>query len=365
LCLYPPSVQMQMTVKLDCSAPCCQQKVVDVAVRFSRQSTDAATADLEELGMSGSEAQAEAIEAPAKLPMHQHFVQGARPSRLITTTPGGNRDDGEGNPRIPSSPTSMRSLRSPMTSKSHLTAWMLPQETILIFDFDDTLCPTSAITADPRLNPHEIAPCFQLNPLMPANIDEILPHGRLLGDVLWQHEQTVAALLRMAASLGKVVIVTLAHLEWVDMMIQNFLPSLKDLLEELHIEVRSARSFVTSRVKRMAIEDGVNCYVLMKTRAISRVLREFYGRGTKFTRRWKNIINVGDSDVEHTALSEVVMSHQQHDVKGCEKPFRSKMVKLQTKPTYEVLTAELQVLLSWLFEMVHHDGDFMLDLSSK
>jgi len=357
-------VNVPMEAKLDFSIAACEQNIGEIAYDFSRQSTAATEADLQELNTL--KASAEAIEAPSELPMlTKPFLPAVRPSKLSNATARCNRDDSEENPVSPTSPHSMMSLRSPTTSKSHVTAWMLPRETLFIFDFDDTLFPTSAIMADPRLNPHEVAPCFQFDPLMPANFDEILPEGQLLGDVLWQHEQTVAALLRRASSLGKVVIVTLAELQWVDLVIQNFLPSLKDLLEELHIEVRSARSFVTPRVKRMAIEDGVDCSVLMKARAISRVIREFYGRRPKFARSWKNIINVGDSNVEHHALSEVVMSHQQCDKNGCEKPFRSKIVKLQPKPTCEVLTAELQVLLSWLWEIVHHDGDFMLDLSSE
>jgi len=355
-----------MDTNSDFSDAACRRKVQGFADNVSRQSTATTEADLEEFRSSGSEAQAETIEAPAELPMPSiQFLQRVRPSRLSKATAGSNRNDDEGTPLSPTSPNSMKSLRSTMTSKSHMTAWMLPQETIFIFDFDDTLFPTSAISADPRLNPVEVAPCFQIDPLMPANPHEIPSDWRLLSDVLWQHEQTVSALLRRAASLGKVVIVTLATLEWVDMVIQNFLPSLKDLLEELHIEVRSARSFITSRVKLMAIEDGVDRYVLMKARAISCVLREFYGRRPKSARSWKNIISVGDSDVEHHALSEVVMSHQQRDKNGREKPFRVKIVKLQPKPTYEVLTAELQILSSWLLKIVNHDGDLLLDLSAE
>jgi len=354
-----------MDANLDFSIVACDQKVREVADSFSRQSS--AATEVREVADNFSRQCTAATEADLEesTTLPRAFLAGVRPSRLSKATAGGHRDDVEGIPLSPTSPHSMRSPMSPTTSKSHVTAWMQPRETIFIFDWDDTLCPTSAIMADPRLNPDEVAPCFQFDPFMPAKFDEILPDGRLLGEVLWQHEQTVAALLRRASSLGKVVIVTLAYLDWVDSMIRNFLPSLKDLLEELNIQVRSARSFVTSRVKRMAHEDGVCCSVLMKARAISRVLREFYGRRPKSARSWKNIISVGDSDVEHHALSEVVMSHQQRDKNGREKPFRSKIVKLQRKPTYEVLTAELQVLLSWLWEMVHHDQDFTLDLTSE
>lgn len=242
---------------------------------------------------------------------------------------------------------------------------MLPQESIIFFDFDDTILPTTAIDADPRLDFAHLAPCFGDDPLMPADPAGVPGQGPLLRDLLLEHARTVGALLRQASDLARVVIVTLSQRGWVDTAIHNFLPPLEGLLEELGIRVLYARESLSRRRRRAAaVEDGVDCNVVMKARAISRALRSFYGRpGRNTGRSWKNIISIGDSAVEIHALNEVAMARRQLDVRGVDKPFRTKVVKLHARPPFDVLTLELQAMLAWCWRVVHHDGDFAVDLS--
>lgn len=253
-----------------------------------------------------------------------------------------------------------KSPASPDTSKSHIVSWMIPTETIIFFDWDDTLCPTSAIKDDPAL---DASPYFDMN-AWASGLGELPWECPLIHEALWQHAETVGALLRQAASLGTVVIVTAALRGWVDATIQNFMPSLCGLLEELGIEVKYANECMpVSRLFAANKDDGADLPKLMKKKAMSQALKQFYGRSRK-SRSWKNIINVGDSEAELNAMTDLVLGHRQLDNKGNAKRFRSKSVKLDKSPTYELLTMELQVLQAWLFQMVNRDSDFFIDLSS-
>ena len=106
---------------------------------------------------------------------------------------------------------------------------------------------------------------------------------------LTQHANSVAALLRLAVSLGRVVIVTLADEGWVDTIIKNFMPSLEGLLAELDIEVVYCRRVMSAWALRQAHEEGVDWAMASKRKAMSRVIKDFYGKGAA-GRSWKNVI---------------------------------------------------------------------------
>jgi len=249
------------------------------------------------------------------------------------------------------------------TSVSHLERWYEVCETLLIFDWDDTLFPTSFVWKHPRL--HWSEPC-------PEDIQAYSdrPDGPLMTELLSQHANTLAALLRLAVSLGEVVIVTMAEVGWVETSIRNFLPDIQGLIEELGIEVVYARSALPARFLRRQPEDeGHDFTKTLKSRAMERVIRKFYGTrrrshgNNRASRSWKNVLSVGDSMGERLALQDLIFRHRQVDRRGVYKECRCKCLKLVDEPCLDSLTAEMQVLMSWLQAVVHHDGDIDLDFS--
>jgi hypothetical protein len=183
--------------------------------------------------------------------------------------------------------------------------------------------------------------------------------------ILDEHQNAVLALLRLAVSLGQVVIVTLAQVGWVETSVKNFMPKLAGFLEENDIEVVYARQSIPSRYLRRAREEENELQKVLKTRAMSQTIKKFYSRGSSDPagRSWKNVISVGDSAAERLALQDVIMRRVQRDSRGAPKECRCKVVKLLLEPSCERLTAEVQVLINWLLTIVCQDDDLDIDFS--
>jgi hypothetical protein len=71
-----------------------------------------------------------------------------------------------------SSEVSPKETKTPLTSKSHIDQWDTADETLLFFDWDDTLCPTTYIWEDSRLKWNEVAPCFA-DPSIPGHPPDV------------------------------------------------------------------------------------------------------------------------------------------------------------------------------------------------
>jgi len=260
-------------------------------------------------------------------------------------------------------------------TNSHVDEWRLPEETLIVFDWDDTICPTSFIQEDRRLHWSEMAPCFS-DPSVPlidpdddyggsnkalalqlASVDAV---GLTMADALRRHVEVAEAALRCADACGRVVIITLAKQGWIELSLQHFLPGLDKVIEELGIQLIYARHSLPQWKVSMAAIDGMDVFLLMKQAAMERELRHFYsGRPGK---SWKNAISIGDSTTERDALVEVLFRRSQLDKDREEKPCRCKTVKLPEDPDVTQLTAELEVLTHWLQSIVTYDGDISLDL---
>lgn len=212
------------------------------------------------------------------------------------------------------------------TAFSHMSILGEQDDTLIILDWDDTLCPTSYIWSDHELHWDKPAPQSKLGSLR-------------------KHALAAEALLRLAAGLGTVCIVTLAQDPWVATSINNFLPDLQGLLEELDINVVYARNTLSRKEIRGIIDDELrDVSQALKTAAMRRVV----GDGN-----WANAISVGDSDAEFYSIQDVTF--QREGQCAC------KAVKLAEKPDLETLTAEMEVLLRWLPSIVDHSGDLELD----
>lgn len=260
-------------------------------------------------------------------------------------------------------------------SATSQSAWHDRDETLVILDWDDTLCPTTWIRSDPRLHWSELAPCFCDEPDMPLRLASVRagvdgPVSPMAGairttmsmkEALEQHVQTVVALLKLASELGHVKLVTLAKPVWLDSSISNFLPGLVGVLRRFDVEIVYARESMHERDITRAANDDRDVGQVLKTKAISGVVKRFYNSGRR-TRSWKNILSIGDSECEKYALQEVVFRHSQKDHRGHEKRCRCKAVKMLERPDLLFLTGQLQAIISWLAKISYYDGDIDLDL---
>eukprot|EP00923_Selenidium_pygospionis_P051467 GHVN01089305.1.p2 GENE.GHVN01089305.1~~GHVN01089305.1.p2 ORF type:complete len:634 (+),score=114.84 GHVN01089305.1:462-2363(+) len=98
-------------------------------------------------------------------------------------------------------------------------------ETLIIFDYDDTLCPSSWL---------------ERNGLLSLNADIVVPHE--VRDVLDRLSPHVCNTLSKAHEFGRVAIVTAGQDGWVELSSEKFLPKVKEVIDKLGIYVMSART---------------------------------------------------------------------------------------------------------------------------
>uniref|UniRef100_A0A6U6WAB0 Uncharacterized protein n=1 Tax=Zooxanthella nutricula TaxID=1333877 RepID=A0A6U6WAB0_9DINO len=241
----------------------------------------------------------------------------------------------------PGSPQSVASM-------SHIERWSDRDETLIIFDWDDTLCPTTHY--DQELRGGEA------------------PQEREAAD-LEALAVAVRNVLQVAAGVGRVAVVTMAATGWVEDTMQRLLPGLGSVFDDLDIPVVLAREGVPTPFKRQAFADCREPSQYLKRRAMARVIQDFYtGRLEGIAgraRSWKNILSIGDSWAERNALQDLVFSKTQRDRRGRWKECRCKTMKLLTEPTLAQLTEQVSVVAQWIPTLVCHDGDLDINLDEE
>jgi len=247
-----------------------------------------------------------------------------------------------------------------------------PAETLIFFDWDDTLCPSCWIqdNADNGLD-------FFSRP----EEDRFLAPLRVLDNL-------VAQLLKTALQLGKVVIVTAAESPWVPMSCKNFLPGVEPLLDEITVlyaeevyqQSEAARGPPVYHSQSQSSEAGMGApgmYVRgrnaetsesfcdleadprrWKEAAFQKALTEFYSRRHPNLQSWKNVVSIGDAPYERDALRSVVVTRPTKN-KQC----RTKTVKMLQEPTIEELAMELKVIHEGFSLIVSYPGNVDVEVT--
>jgi len=229
---------------------------------------------------------------------------------------------------------------------------MRPENSIIFFDWDDTLLPTAFIkdvhhtcppkykySATPRHNAMQGLPCF------PA---------------FQRHATLVQRVLTTARSVAHVAIVTLADRSWLSSSDQ-YLPGLKlaELLKELEIPVYHALEH-----SHQNNEGDRDDYLIdSKCRAMTEFLKHIYpGNGTRI-----NALCIGDSLIEKDAIKKAVDTFETNNETSVAWPPLCKRVKLIENPSLKQLSVQLDFITNWMDHMVAHDTCFDLtaDLNSK
>jgi len=195
---------------------------------------------------------------------------------------------------------------------------------VLIFDWDDTMLPSSWV---------------QGQGLRLVGGPE--PSERQL-EQLAGVATKAAETLRVAKQLGSVVLVTNAEEGWVELSCQKFMPVLLSSLDD--VKILSARTTYETAEASSPLE--------WKLRAFESEILRFYGsEDLDCSERQKNVLSLGDSVHEREALLQAT-SH----LTNC----RSKSLKFVERPDIDQICRQHSLVTNCLERIVDHDGN--LDL---
>jgi hypothetical protein len=206
-----------------------------------------------------------------------------------------------------------------------------PEETLLIFDWDDTICPS-----------------FWVKYMQCASYDSLGPERQDLKDALDEIAAKAEELLTSAKAYGKVVIVTNAETGWIELSCKRWLPSLQPVVQE--IECLSARSTWEP--------SGLKSPFQWKAREFEDVIDKFYSK--RLHQSWKNVVSIGDSPHERQALQQATLGSVCRKKMRC----RTKTIKLKVRPQASELIQELVTLTANLEQLVCHDDSLDIVLLS-
>lgn len=273
---------------------------------------------------------------------------------------------------------SVRQTIESMISTGSQSEYPQPEQTIILFDWDDTLCPSNWI--------RENRPALSF--FKPAPPDE--KYQRPLREL----QIHVEATLKLAMKMGKVIIVTNAMEPWVETSCRNFLPALVPIVMQIPVvyarsifdqlscsspKVGGARSSSPGGVGRGAALPGMyaanganklgnyNARLAMqadelapqrwKELAFEQEITGFYSRYQH--QSWKNVISIGDSIFERDAVRRVVVNHP--NSRKC----RTKTAKLLDEPEVDELIAQVKVIHDALALLVQYDGNLDIEITEE
>jgi hypothetical protein len=223
----------------------------------------------------------------------------------------------------PDSPTSDSDTDVKMESVKTDKLEGLASNTVVLFDYDDTLLASSFLAGKGyRLD----------SDTKSAEVDAGLR----------ELEQSVVSVLKLALQCGHVHIVTNAETGWVQLSAQKFMPGLVPLLSK--VKIISARSTYETT--------HPDAPVKWKYCAFQDTLTNVFG-GLE-TKTAKNVISFGDSHVEREAVRAVTRGVPN---------VKTKSVKFAERPSMEQLRRQIELVTNCFNYIYQHDGDLDLQLT--
>lgn len=197
-------------------------------------------------------------------------------------------------------------------------------ETVLIFDWDDTMLPSTWVQLQGLCLDAECVP----TEWQQEQLNRLAEHA----------EET----LRVAKRCGTVVLVTNAERGWIELSCQKFMPRLYPSLED--VKLLSARTTYETPDQPSPLE--------WKACAFASEIERIFGADViQCADHRKNVMSLGDSVHEREALLRATAA-----LPNC----RSKSLKFVERPEVEQLRMEHSLVAGCLRRLVHHDGN--LDL---
>jgi hypothetical protein len=278
---------------------------------------------------------------------------------------------------------SVRQTIESLASTGSQSEYLKPEQTIILFDWDDTLCPSNWI--------RENRPALSF--FRPAPTDE-----KYQGP-LRELSKHVLATLNLAMKMGKVIIVTNAMEPWVETSCRNFLPQLMEVVSKLPViyarsifdsvdrcdpsaknKAAPQRGGLANAASRAPLpglfsSNGTNKLANYNARLANQQVDElapqkwkemaFEQEITGFYSRyqhqsWKNVISIGDSIFERDAVRRVVLNRP-----SAKKKCRTKTAKLLDEPEMHELIAQVRVIHDALGLMVQYDGNLDIEIDEE
>lgn len=213
----------------------------------------------------------------------------------------------------------------------------------IIFDWDDTLLPTSFLLEAMEMR----MPSGGLWRHEGTNSCRLPSNFPCFG-ALQKHEDTVRGILTNARVVARVAIVTAAARPWVVESADKFLPGLHlaCLLQDLDIPVYYANEYsLPLLVTTMEFSVVCKCNAMIE-----------FLQGCAFGKDFVNVLSIGDSAVEKDAANAAVRRGSDGDG-SAEACTLCKTVKLMDDPSLKQLGEQLQLLEPQLDWLVAHCTD--------
>jgi hypothetical protein len=280
------------------------------------------------------------------------------------------------------------------------------QRNLIIFDWDDTLCPTHWIRHH-LLCALEDTMEFMVSGKgeeqdtlteywqeLPSWFRHPLPHEPKYEEPITELLSVVEEVLRTACGLGRVVILTNGISGWVSKSAKQWLSPLRALFHELNIDVKYARDFPVTeqptlsqfygKTREEKMQSGREWqFTEMKAKAMAHLIK-----AASHT-NYKNLVSIGDSQFEINAMEAAsrryhrttsskrsfsagdavslrvepagndFQSAHRHGY-GCVKPDRCyhKTVKMRPFPAIHEMIAQLRTIRDCLPRLVNASADF-------
>lgn len=239
-----------------------------------------------------------------------------------------------------------------------------PSQCIIIFDWDDTLFPTTYVRDDLELN-------WRVK-MKDQRLD--IREKTKITNKLDRCAKRVLELMRLASRYGKMVLVTLARSPWVNDSCNNFYPAVGRLIRDMNVPIVYAQEGMQVEYNKRdmkSTEEIEEFWSKVKGKAIARELESFYSQYEG--QSWKNIISIGDSDFErlgtqlatkdYMTQAGIKVDGQTVEVDNHVYKVRTKTFKMIDQPTVEELTLQVTMLHKWLPLMVQLDNSFDVNLN--
>lgn len=217
----------------------------------------------------------------------------------------------------------------PLEHAGHAQHMFSADETLLIFDWDDTILPSTWVAAQ-RLT---------------------LDKGSVLTDKQREQLKEVSLCttetLSLAKQVGTVVLITNAERGWIELSSCKFLPEIVPLLE--NCKLISARTAHESPERPLPLDWKLEAFA---REMVSRTQND--RKSTKDAAAFTNVLSIGDGAYERESLIRVSAS-----LPEC----RGKSLRFVERPSIGKLCRQHRLVSKRLRQLVRYDGD--LDLSMR
>jgi len=232
----------------------------------------------------------------------------------------------------------------------------------IIFDWDDTLLPTSFLTDALKICPPKYGAATMRSRTGPMRGSARRGGCKLPQDfpcyaAVQRHAELVRRLLTHASSVAKVALVTSAVRPWVFESAEQYLPGLDfaALLQDLRIPVY----YAGEHAKGPDTDAKLDQATVGKRNAMAVFLEQATSAGQAGGHT--HVLSIGDSHMERDAAKAVLQQARlaAEGQPGAQRPL-CKTVKLMGSPSLKQLSEELRFLDEQLDGLASHDGDFDL-----